>query len=113
MIAQPARPPYDAQFSRALFARLDAISAQVRAGVEADPAADRPPPVGVQFAGGHRIALETESVVRRESISNTVGSLALILPLLFLVFRSVWLVAVGSLPSAISLLVVLGGLGFA
>ena len=71
------------------------------------------PPLDVEFAGGHRIALETEAVVRRESISNTVGSLALILPLLFLVFRSLWLVAVGSLPSALSLLVVLGVLGFA
>ena len=49
----------------------------------------------VEFAGGHRIAVETEAVVRRESISNTVGSLALILPLLFLVFRSP-----GSSPSA-------------
>ncbi len=47
----------------------------------------------VQFAGGHRIAVETESVIRRESILNTAGSLALILPLLFLVFRSPWLVA--------------------
>ena len=41
--------------------------------------------------------------MRRESIFNTVGSLALILPLLFIVFRSLWLVAVGSLPSALSL----------
>ena len=70
------------------------------------------PPLRVEFAGGHRIAVETEAVVKRESILNTVGSLALILPLLFLVFRSLWLVAVGSLPSALSLLVVLGALGF-
>ena len=66
----------------------------------------------VEFAGGHRIAVETEAVVKRESILNTVGSLALILPLLFLVFRSLWLVAVGSLPSLLSLVVVLGALGF-
>ena len=39
--------------------------------------------------------------------------MALILPMLFLVFRSFWLVAVGSLPSALSLVMVLGGLGFA
>ena len=56
--------------------------------------------------------VETEAVVRRESILNTVGSLALILPLLYLAFRSPWLVAVGSLPSALSLVVVLGVLGF-
>ena len=73
----------------------------------------RRPPLDVEFAGGHRIAIETESLVRRESISNTVGSLALILPLLFFVFRSPWLVAIGSLPSAISLVLVLGALGFA
>ena len=44
---------------------------------------------------------------------NTVGSLVLILPLLYLVFRSPWLVAIGPLPSALSLVVVLGILGFA
>ena len=71
------------------------------------------PPVRVEFAGGHRIAVETEAFVRRESIMNTVGSLALILPLLYLLFRSPWLVAVGSLPSALSLMVVLGVYGFA
>jgi len=114
VIAQPVRPPYDAQFSRALFARLDAIRSGIAAHpVGLEPGDEPPPPLQVEFAGGHRIALETESVVRRESISNTVGSLALILPLLFLVFRSVWLVGIGSLPSAISLLMVLGGLGFA
>ena len=36
----------------------------------------------------------------------------MILPLLFIVFRSVWLVAVGSLPSLLSLVVVLGAIGF-
>ena len=114
VIAQPARPPYDAVFSRSLFARLDAIRASVAARpIEREPGDDARAPLGVEFAGGHRIAIETEALVRRESISNTVGSLALILPLLFLVFRSPWLVAIGSLPSAISLVFVLGALGFA
>ena len=57
--------------------------------------------------------METEGIVKRESILNTVGSLALILPLLYLVYRSFWLVTVGALPSALSLIVVLGALGFA
>ena len=114
VIAQPARPPYDAVFSRALFARLDAIRASVASRpIEREPGEDARAPLGVEFAGGHRIAIETEALVRRESISNTVGSLALILPLLFFVFRSPWLVAIGSLPSAISLVLVLGALGFA
>ncbi len=48
----------------------------------ASGAEDDRPPLDVQFAGGHRIALEAEAVVKRESIINGAGSLALILPLL-------------------------------
>jgi predicted RND superfamily exporter protein len=114
VIAQPTRPPYDANFSRSLFSRIQAIQTSIAARPH-DPEAgeDKPLPLTIEFAGGHRIAIETEALVRRESLSNTVGSLALILPLLFLVFRSPWLVAVGSLPSAISLMLVLGALGLA
>ncbi len=119
IIARPKRPPYDAEFSRALDARLHDIEASIsHASAQSarinDTAgdADSRPPLAIGFAGGHRIAVETEAFVRRESILNTVESLALILPLLFLVFRSVWLVVVGSLPSALSLVIVLGALGF-
>ena len=59
------------------------------------------------FAGGHRISIETEREVRAETVWNTVGSLAVILPLLFIAFRSPWLVAVGPLPSALAILMVL------
>jgi predicted RND superfamily exporter protein len=116
VIARPRRPPYDAAFSRALDARLREIDAAMRGRTAASRDTtdeDPPPPLRIEFAGGHRIAVETEAVVRSESILNTVGSLALILPLLYVAFRSVWLVAVGSLPSALSLVIVLGGLGFA
>ncbi len=117
LIAKPLQPPFDAEFSRALMTRLDVLRGQATqhaAGTRAaaDPEDERPP-LQVQFAGGHRIAVETESVIRRESILNTIGSLALILPLLFLVFRSPWLVLVGSIPSALSLVVTLGILGLA
>jgi predicted exporter len=115
VIARPKRPPYDAQFSRALDTRLRAIEQSIAgtAGRQIDAQDEEPrPPPRVQFAGGHRIAVETEAVVKRESILNTVGSLAVILPLLFIVFRSLWLVTVGSLPSLLSLVVVLGAIGF-
>jgi predicted RND superfamily exporter protein len=115
VIARPKLPPYDARFSRALDTRLreieQAIAAAGAGHIDA-PEGERRPPVHVQFAGGHRIAVETEAVVKRESILNTVGSLVVILPLLFIVFRSVWLVTVGSLPALLSLLVVLGAIGF-
>ena len=115
VIARPNRPPYDAAFSRALDARLREITASTSAAAApgGDAVDDEPqPPMQVQFAGGHRIAVETEAAVKRESILNTAGSLVLILPLLFVVFRSLWLVTVGSLPSLLSLVVVLGGIGF-
>jgi uncharacterized protein len=110
VIAKPRRPPYDTNFSHQLMARLDAIRAASPRAAPADE--DEPQPAAeVAFAGGHRIALETEAVVRRESILNSVGSLAVILPLLFVAFRSVWLLVCGALPSSASLLVVLGLMG--
>jgi predicted RND superfamily exporter protein len=116
LIATPAQPPFDADFSGALMTSLEALRGELSeraAHTGATDPEEARPPLQVQFAGGHRIAVETASVIRRESIVNTVGSLALILPLLFLVFRSPWLVLVGSIPSALSLVVVLGMLGFA
>ena len=113
VIALPARPPYDTDFSQALFTAL----ARTRVELDSSRAAsdqDEPlPPLNVEFAGGHRIAVETEALVRRESILNSAGSLAFILPLLFIVFRSIWLVAIGPLPSSAALLIVLGLMGLA
>jgi uncharacterized protein len=115
VIARPRRPPFDAGFSRALDAQLQRIAATVGTTHQPGEPTDEEqrPPVKVQFAGGYRIAVETEAIVRREAISNTLGSLVLILPLLFIVFRSAWLVTFGALPSLLSAVVVLGAFGFA
>ncbi|MEN3337083.1 MAG: uncharacterized protein V7647_759 [Acidobacteriota bacterium] len=119
VIVKPVRPPYDAAFARALFNRLGEVqralsAAPARQGGTDDPTGDEPrPPFRIELAGGYAIALETEAVVKRESIMNSVGSLALIVPLLFVIFRSVWLAAVGAVPSAVSLAVTLGAMGFA
>jgi predicted RND superfamily exporter protein len=110
IIAKPRQPPFDTGFSRLLMQRLEAIGAAWRRNVQSD-VGERRPPLEVAFAGGHRIAIETEAVVKRESIMNSVGSLALILPLLYLAFRSLWLLVCGALPSTASLLVVLGLMG--
>jgi hypothetical protein len=113
VIAKPRRPPYDTRFSRALWQRLETIRAsgiEAASGEEGGSGRSR---LDVMFAGGHLIALETEALVRRESIWNGVGSLIFILPLLFLVFRSLWLFACGALPSLASLALVLGLMGLA
>src|SRR4029453_13506058 len=59
--------------------------------------------------GGHAIALEMKDKMRGESIGNALGRLVVILPLLYFAFRSPWLVAVGAIPSALSMLVVMAG----
>ena len=45
--------------------------------------------------------------MRGESIWNAIGALVVILPLLYFAFRSPWLVAVGAVPSALSVLIVM------
>jgi len=113
VIARPAQPPFNTTFSHALLDRLAVIEAEREQARPVDEEGEPLPPLGVEFLGGHRIAVEAEAVVKRESITNGVGSLAMMLPLLFLVFRSPWLLAVGPLPSAAALLVAIGLLGLA
>jgi predicted RND superfamily exporter protein len=110
VIVKPRHPPFDTAFSRRLIDRLNDIEHQLQSS--ARQADDAPPSMAVAYAGGYVISLETEALVKRESIWNSVGSLALILPLLLIAFRSVWLFSAGALPSIASLLIVLGLLGF-
>jgi uncharacterized protein len=125
LLVKPTRPPFDTDFTKQLFARIDTFTKELEAGKASKaekakgaggaPAAanssendeDALPPLNVTFAGAHRISMETEQEVRSQSVWNTVGSLAVILPLLYIAFRSWWLVAVGAVPSAIAMLLVL------
>jgi predicted exporter len=107
VLVKPARPPFDNDFTRQLFARLDTFTASLTRPSTASTDDEQLPPMSVQFAGAHRISLETEREVRGETVWNSVGSLAVILPLLYLAFRSWWLVAVGAIPSAIAMLLTL------
>ena len=105
LLARPKRPPFDTAFARALFARLDTISRDITRAHTAS--VDDTPLPRIRFAGGHAIALEMEGLMRGESIWNAIGALVVILPLLYFAFRSPWLVAVGAVPSALSVLVVM------
>jgi predicted RND superfamily exporter protein len=113
VIARPAQPPFNTTFSHALLDRLAVIKVEREQAHPVDEEGEPLPPLGVEVLGGHRIAVEAEAVVKRESITNGVGSLAMMLPLLYLVFRSPWLLLVGPVPSAAALLVAIGLLGLA
>ena len=105
LLARPRRPPFDTVFARALFARIETIERDL-ARAHAASGDDTPLP-RIRFAGGHAIALEMERLMRAESIWNAIGALVVILPLLYFAFRSPWLVAVGAVPSALSVLIVM------
>ena len=69
-----ARPPYDTDVLARARPRCSSASRrrrQRRRATARSPDEDPLPPLQVEFAGGHRIAVETEAVVRRESILNT------------------------------------------
>jgi uncharacterized protein len=101
VIASPTRPPYDTDFSRRVVQRLDRIAADVLAESAAHPDETDLPPLRIDYAGGYHIALGAERTVRREAVVNLVGSLAGILLLLLVVFRSPWLFLVGAIPMAL------------
>ena len=61
-------------------------------------------PVRIEYAGGHRIAVETESIMKREATLNSVTSVSAILLLLLVVFRSAWLFLVGAIPMSVATL---------
>ena len=76
VIVKPRRPPDDTRFSHALNERLEELTRPSQAAVRAATNPDRPR-LDVTFAGGHLIAIDTEAVVKSESIWNSVGSLLL------------------------------------
>jgi predicted RND superfamily exporter protein len=117
VIAKPVRPPFDTDFCKRLFARLAEIEASARAAASTDDE-DSGSPAGaadvtVQAAGGYRIALEAERVIRREMVVNAAFSLVALLVLVFIVFRTPWILLYGSVPLVLAALLTLGvnGLG--
>jgi predicted RND superfamily exporter protein len=102
VMAVPARPAFDSEFSRLLFSRLAEVEAQARAEIAAEGNASGGSIPRIEYAGGHRIAVETEAIMKKEAALNSVTSVSAILLLLLIVFRSPWLFFVGAVPMAIA-----------
>jgi uncharacterized protein len=107
VMAEPVRPPFDTAFSRQLLTRLDeiAVRARTRAAGEARERGEELPDITIQTVGAYRVAPETQSVIVRESVFNAAGSLACILLLVFIVFRSLRVLVVASVPIVVAVLV--------
>jgi predicted RND superfamily exporter protein len=110
VIVKPAGAPFDTGFCQALFARLAAIEADTRKAVPPEPEAA---PVRIQAAGAYRVSLEAERLIRREGVTNAVGSLAGLLLVVFAVFRTPRVMLYGFAPLAIAALLTLGVNGLA
>jgi len=102
VMATPASPPFDGPFCRRLFAKLSEIEAAARQ--EAVSGGGDAASVRIEYAGGHRIAFETEAIIKEEALFNSVTSIAGILLLLLIVFRSPWLFFVGAIPMSLATL---------
>ena len=106
VMVKPKGPPFDTDFCKALFKRLSAIEATARReAVLEDPDAGA---VEIQAAGAYRVSLEAEQLIRREGIVNSIGSLLLLLLVMFAVFRTPWVMLYGCAPLALAALLTLG-----
>jgi hypothetical protein len=70
-MAVPARPAFDSAFCRQLFSRLTEIEAQARGEIAGEGSSPGAPPVRIEYAGGHRIAVEAEAIMKHEAALNS------------------------------------------
>jgi len=80
VIARPIKAPFDTGFSRALNAKLDAIWRIPR-----DPSL---PALAIKEAGGYRVSVEAEDLIRNEGSFNGFLTLGAIVAIIVIVFRS-------------------------
>jgi len=106
IIVKPKGAPFDTDFCKALFRRLAEVEAAARRKAAADDPAGGT--VTIQAAGAYRVALEAEALIRREGIVNSVGSLVLLLLVVYCVFRTPWVMVYGFAPLALAALLTLG-----
>ena len=107
LVVHPTQPPFDTTYARALIAAVAAADARVRSTLAPQWADEGLAPPRMDVAGGHRTAIETESLMRGEAASNTVWSMVGVLALLYLAFRNAWLVLFGAVPILLGTLVTL------
>lgn len=88
VIVKPKRPPFDVDFCRALLTRLAAIEGSVTPRFVT---ATLPQPE-IEIVGAYRVSVEAEEQIHREMKTNAIGSLIGILLLVFLVYRTPWIV---------------------
>lgn len=103
IIAKPIKPAQDIDFDHTLFADLDARIGRARAAVASDEDIDVTEVPEVLLGGGHRIALEDASLIKRDIMANSLSSLIGVSVLFFLAYRRFATVHFAFLPLATGL----------
>ncbi|MES1254298.1 MAG: MMPL family transporter, partial [Acidobacteriota bacterium] len=107
VIVKPAGAPFDIDFCKTLFQTLAAVEREARAASQDTGGV----PVQIQAAGAYRVSLESEQLIRRDAIINSVGSLVLLLVFVLVLFRTPWIMVYGFLPVVIGAVLALGVAG--
>ncbi|MCX7894632.1 MAG: MMPL family transporter [Thermoanaerobaculum sp.] len=98
ILAYPTGPAQDIGFTQKMFADLQRRVASARQRVAQDWEVEEDQLPVVEFGGGHRIALEDATLIRRDTAMNSLTSLVGVSLLLLLAFGSLRAVAVTSAP---------------
>lgn len=109
VIAKPVAPPYDTAFCRQLLQWLESVE-NTLPPPSPDPFLPDlvPTPLTVEIVGPYRGALETEDLIRTEGTVTAVGSLAGVLLVTFLVFRSMRVLLCAAVPLLLAALLTAG-----
>ena len=106
VLVRPTGAPFDSSFCKTLFTRLSSVEQAARDKLRADGVDVSN--VTIQTAGAYRVSLEAESLIRTEGVVNSLGSLVLLLIVVYVVFRTPWVLVFGTLPLAIAAVLSLG-----
>jgi uncharacterized protein len=108
ILAQPAKPPQDIDFTRKMVAEVNRELAEVVAEWPALAGPDPPPVPETVLAGRYIIALGDDSVIRSDVIANVVTSMAGVLLLFLFAFRRLGPLLYAFVPLAFGLLLTFG-----
>lgn len=103
ILAYPKAPAQDIGFDEKLFADLEARVSEAKKRVASEWELDASELPSVEFGGGHRIALDDASLIRGDTIVNSLTSLLGVSVLLLLAFRRWHAVGVMAVPLAAGL----------
>jgi predicted exporter len=106
LIVKPRGAPFDVDFCGRLFRRLADVEASARktAGTSGEDQAA----VTIETAGAYRVSLEAERLIRREGVVNTTVSLAVLLLVVVAIFRTPWMLLLGTIPIGLAAILSLG-----